>query len=408
MDCLFIHGNYPGQFRHLAPLLVEAGLRVVFLTNRADAKEQAPPGIEIHNFNLHRAPSEHTHHYLRDSEDAVLQGQAILREVNTLISQGLQPRFVVSHGGMGLGLFIKDILPETIHIGYFEWYFQRETTQHLVNDFSIDTQLKSGLRNIPILQELERCDIAVVPTEWQKQQFPQPFHKKLNVIFDGIDRKFFYPKKDGEKQKLNPLTLHNRETNEAFIVPQGAKIISYATRGMETLRGFPEFMRALPELLANDQNLYAVIAGADRRAYSFDAPSHDGSWKRLLLSELENKLPSDRVLFTGLLTYNDYRALLWRSNLHCYFTRPYVTSWSLFEAAACGAHLAVNNNPATTGIADSSTISWVSLENQEELTQQLKQALEEPGKRSRLLPGFDLTTSLEQWEQLLNLALQSN
>ena len=87
MDCLFIHGNYPGQFRHLAPLLAEAGLRVVFLTNRADAKEQAHPGIEIHNYNLHRAPSEHTHHYLRDSEDAVLQGQAILREVNTLISQ---------------------------------------------------------------------------------------------------------------------------------------------------------------------------------------------------------------------------------------------------------------------------------------------------------------------------------
>ena len=176
---------------------------------------------------------------------------------------------------------------------------------------------------------------------------------------------------------------------------------------MDTFLGFHEFMRALPELLANDQKLYAVIAGADRRAYSFDAPSHNGSWKKLLLSELGNKLPSNRVLFTGLLTYNDYRALLWRSSLHCYFT-SYVISWSLFEAAACGAHLAVNNNPATTGIADSSTISWVSLEDQEELTQQLKQALEEPRERSRLLPGFYLTTSLEQWEQLLNLALQSN
>ena len=43
---------------------------------------------------------------------------------------------------------------------------------------------------MPILQELETCDLAVVPTEWQKKQFPSEYEKKLNVIFDGIDRIF--------------------------------------------------------------------------------------------------------------------------------------------------------------------------------------------------------------------------
>lgn len=408
MDCLFIHGNYPAQFRHLAPLLADAGHRVVFLTNRADAKDHAQPGVEVRNYDLHRGPSQHTHHYLQSSEDAVLQGQAVLRSLNDLIAEGFDPRFIVSHGGMGLGLFVKDLLPNAIHIGYFEWFFQAETTKHLVADFDLDTRLKTGLRNLPILQELDRCDAAVVPTEWQKQQFPEVYQEKLRVVFDGIDRQFFKPEGKDTNTSQQTLELRNRETDELFRVPQGKKIISYATRGMETLRGFPEFMRALPELLDYDQNLYAVIAGADRRAYSYDAPSHEGSWKKLLLSELESKLPRDRVLFTGLLTYNDYRSLLWRSDLHCYFTRPYVTSWSLFEAAACEAHLAVNISPATTGIVDNSTISWVTLENQEELTKQLKQALEEPGKHSRLLDGFDLTTSLEQWEKLLNWALQSN
>ena len=33
------------------------------------------------------------------------------------------------------------------------------------------------------------------------------------------------------------------------IVVNQKKLISYATRGMETLRGFPEFMRILPSLL---------------------------------------------------------------------------------------------------------------------------------------------------------------
>ena len=140
---------------------------------------------------------------------------------------------------------------------------------------------------------------------------------------------------------------------------------------METLRGFPEFMRSLPELLGRDETTYAVIAGADRRAYSYEAPSHDGSWKQFLLAELGEQIPLDRILFTGLLDYTDYRALLWRSNLHCYFTRPYVTSWSLFEAAACGARLAVNKSPATQGIAKDESVTWVDLDNQQDLTQKL-------------------------------------
>jgi len=345
---------------------------------------------------------------LQNSEDAVLQGQAILRELNRLFEEGFSPRFVITHGGMGLGLFIKDLLPQAIHIGYFEWYFQPATTQHLVAEFDLDMKLKTGLRNLPILQELERCDAAVVPTQWQKQQFPQPYQEKLKVIFDGIDRQFFHPQDSADNQKRHLLELRNRETNETFAVPEDAKLISYATRGMETLRGFPEFMRALPELLASDDNLYAVIAGADRRAYSHDAPSHGGSWKQLLLAELQERIPQDRVLFTGLLDYIDYRALLWRSDLHCYFTRPYVTSWSLFEAAACGARLAVNKSPATTGIAAEKSVNWVDLDNQQTLNGQLSKALKKPGRRSQLMPGFDLETTLQRWEQFINQALQSS
>ena len=138
-------------------------------------------------------------------------------------------------------------------------------------------------------------------------------------------------------------------------------MVSYATRGMETLRGFPEFMRTLPGILDANETAHIVIAGADRRAYSYDAPIKGGSWKEYMLSELGDKLDTRRVIFCGLLTYEDYRKLLWRSDLHCYFTRPYVTSWSLFEAAACGAKLVCNREPATLDIAVEGTINWVEL-----------------------------------------------
>ena len=48
-------------------------------------------------------------------------------------------------------------------------------------------------------------------------------------------------------------------------------MLSYATRGMEPLRGF-EFIKALPYVLKSNPELNVFIAGADRRAYSYDAP----------------------------------------------------------------------------------------------------------------------------------------
>ena len=62
----------------------------------------------------------------------------------------------------------------------------------MVENFDLDTQLKTSIRNLPILQELERCDIAVVPTEWQKSQFPERYRTKLKTIFDGVDTSFFH------------------------------------------------------------------------------------------------------------------------------------------------------------------------------------------------------------------------
>lgn len=409
MDFLFIHGNYPAQFRHLAASLAQSSNnRVIFLTAREDASEEPLPGVKIRTFACHRSPSPDTHHYVHATEEAVLQGQAVLREISKVVEDGFFPKVVISHGGMGLGLFIKDLLPETLHIGYFEWFFKPETSQYLLEDFNLDTQLKVGLRNLPIIQELERCDLAVVPTNWQKQQFPNAFQNKLRVIFDGIDESFFQRYSSDRDFSSLDLQLQNRESNENVVLKAGSRVLSYATRGMETLRGFPEFLRALPSMLETFPDLEVVIAGKDRRAYSFDAPSHDGSWKYHVMSQLGAFKGRERIHFVGLLNYPDYRNLLWRSTLHCYFTRPYVTSWSLFEAASCGAKLAVSKGPATEGILAADSAIWVDLENQQDINKKLLLGIEKTTKPAKILPGFDLTTSMRKWEKLLNDGLQSS
>ena len=125
------------------------------------------------------------------TEEAVIKGQGVFKAIIGLLEEGFNPSIVIYHGGMGIGLYLKEILPNAKTVGYFEWYFLPETSQYLVEEFDINTKLSGKMRNIPILLELKECDVGVVPTEWQKSQFPKEYHQKLNIIFDGIDRRYF-------------------------------------------------------------------------------------------------------------------------------------------------------------------------------------------------------------------------
>ena len=121
----------------------------------------------------------------------------------------------------------------------------------MVENFDLDTQLKTSMKKPPILQELERCDIAVVPTEWQKSQFPERYRTKLKTIFDGVDTSFFH--KENKTVIDDDISLKNRETGETFEIKKRMEIISYATRGMEPMRGFPEFKKLARKLLEEDK-----------------------------------------------------------------------------------------------------------------------------------------------------------
>ena len=92
-------------------------------------------------------------------------------------------------------------------------------------------------------------------------------------------------------------------------------------------------MRALPSLLRERPRLKAVIVGGD--GVSYGAALHGMSWREFMLSEIGGLDPA-RVLFAGKIDYAAFIALLQRSDAHVYLTYPFVASWSLREAMACG------------------------------------------------------------------------
>ena len=318
---LFIHPNFPAQFRHLAERLGEEGYRVFFLTANP-RPEWVIKGVTKIIYTP--KDSANTKSLFQSVHAAETQAEAVLRACLQLAKQGITPDVIYGASGWGGTWFIKDIFPSARFIGYFEWFYNPLSADILFGRTSEPPTINKvtlRLRNTVILNDLLACDVCITPSKWQLQQFPALFRDRFTVVHDGINTHFFSPQPDQSLQIAN-LPLSGRET-----------IITYATRGMEPYRGFPQFIEALPAILHECPGCHVVIAGDDRVCYG--TPREDGkSWKEYMLEQV--KLPKDRVHFTGPLPYGEYRQLLCASTVHVYLTRPFVLSWSLLEAMSCG------------------------------------------------------------------------
>jgi glycosyltransferase involved in cell wall biosynthesis len=320
---LFLHPNFPAQFRHLATALAEAGHQVVFGTQR---QEGNLPGVDKVLYQPSRDPHPDTHHYVRPLESAVLEGQAVYRVFQDLKKEGFYPDVVFAHSGWGPALFIKDLFPRTKLCCYFEWYYHAHGSDadfDPSDPLNANAEARIRIKNAPILLDWANCDQGLTPTHWQRQQFPPEARAKLKVIHDGVDTAYFQPQ-PGAKLVLPALSLDLSGVDE---------VVTYVARGMEPYRGFPQFMEAVALIQQRRPHCHVVIVGQDRVAYGKQLP--DGkTYKQLMLERLS--LDLSRLHFTGLLPYDQYLQVLKASSVHIYLTRPFVLSWSMLEAMSTG------------------------------------------------------------------------
>jgi glycosyltransferase involved in cell wall biosynthesis len=303
MRILFLHNAFPGQYGALATALAREH-QVVF----ASAQAGSLPGVKTLTYAQARPVRPDTHPYLRWMEDAVLTGQAVYRLCHGLKRRGFVPDVVCAHSGWGPALYVKEIFPDCRLVGYFEWFYRTAGADaDFLEPLAEDDRLRLATRNAALLLDLASSDAAVCPTRFQAEQFPQRLRPLLNVLHDGVDTEFFTP---GQPE---------------------AEIVTYATRGMEPYRGFPQFMRAAALIQRRRPQARIVVAGDDRVVYG----ARGDSWKARMLAELP-QLDQSRLHFAGTLPTDQYRALLQTSSAHVYLTVPFVLSWSLLDAMACG------------------------------------------------------------------------
>ena len=325
MRYLFVHQNFPGQYLHFVRhLLQDQTNEIVFLS---EPNKNNMPGVRRVVYPK-PTPGQTVHPHIRDFDAAVRRAEATAGLARNLRKLGFTPDIIIGHHGWGEMLDLVDVWPGTNLLGYFEFYYQAEG-----QDVGFDSEFPAGPDQLPRIRAMNCINLLALalqqhgqtPTRWQLDRYPAWAQAQIGVLPEGARLDVCRP---APKRRQEPFAIGR------FEVQPGEKLVTYVARNLEPYRCFHVMMRALPDLLKARQDVKVVLVGGDDVSYG--ARLANGTWREHFQRELAGKYDASRVLLPGQLPYSDYLRLLQRSDTHVYLTYPFVASWSLREALACG------------------------------------------------------------------------
>lgn len=323
MHVLFVHRNFPAQFGHVAARLVkQLGWRCSFVSEKPP---QTVAGVQNLQYRVEGGATERTHYFSRTFENAVWHAASVYEALRPFRDE-LRPDLIVGHSGFGSTLYLGELFPDAPVIGYFEFFYRAHGSDL---DFRPDMPpserdvLRTRSRNAMILLDLEYCDAGYSPTEYQAGLLPEAYRPKLEVIHDGIDTSFW--RRDSDPERVvgeRPLE-------------RGERLVTYVSRGLEAMRGFDVFMRVAKRVCEERSDVRFAVVGREEIAYGGDLAHTGGtSFKEHVLAQDDYDL--SRFDFLGNIPPSELRRLFSLSDCHVYLTAPFVLSWSLLDAMACG------------------------------------------------------------------------
>ena len=118
------------------------------------------------------------------------------------------------------------------------------------------------------------------------------------------------------------------------------------------MRGFDIFMKVAKRIYLQYPGVIFVVVGSDRICYGGEEKHiRHATFREHVMAESD--YDSSKFIFTGLLAVSKLVDLLSVSDLHLYFTVPFVLSWSMMDALACGCTvLASDTEPVREMIED--------------------------------------------------------
>jgi glycosyltransferase involved in cell wall biosynthesis len=404
MNFLFLHQNFPAQFRHIAAALAgDVRHTVVGLGESENVKvnPKVHPHLNVFGYPAPPAVNPSTHHYIQPFEHHIRRGQNVIRALNTISQSGFIPDVVVGHSGWGETMFVRDIYPQARIVDYCEFFYQPKGSD--VNfDAEFPTQVddifRVRVKNSTQWMNLLDCDLGISPTHWQRSTYPSLIQEKIHVIHEGIHTHVVTPNANA----------HIRVGHQDF--KAGDEILTYVARNLEPYRGFHVFMRSLPEILERRPNARVLIVGGDQVSYGAPLPNGQ-SYKDKYMQALNGRLDTSRVHFLGRVSYADFIKVLQVSAAHVYLTYPFVLSWSMLEAMSAGCLVIGSSTPPVQEVIEHQRNGLlVDFFDSAQLAHTVCEALAHPLRyaalraqaRQTIIERFDLTTHcLPQWINLL-------
>ena len=345
MKYLFVHQNFPGQYLHIVQhLLKDPGNDIVFIS---EPNKNSIPGVRRVNYQTPVAGSD-THPYVAGYDAAARRAQLVAGLGLNLRTLGFIPDIIIGHHGWGELLDITDVWPGVPILGYFEFYYSPQG-QDVGYDpeypVGVDHHARIRAMNVINLLALALEQHGQTPTQWQLTRYPDWAQPRIRMLPEGARL---------DVCRADPAVKKAPVSFGDFVIEPGDRLVTYVARNLEPYRGFHTMMRTLPDLLRARPDVKVVIVGGDDVSYG--ARLAHGTWREALQGELAGQYDASRVLLPGQLAYLDYLKLLQRSDVHVYLTYPFVLSWSLREAMACGcAILGADVEPVREFIIDGET-----------------------------------------------------
>jgi glycosyltransferase involved in cell wall biosynthesis len=257
MHVLFVHQNFPAQFGHIAHHLIkQRGWTSTFVSETPSGNVS---GIQKIQYKPVGGARTSTHYCTRTFENGIAHAHGVFEACKA--HPELHPDLIVGHSGFGSTLFLTELFPGTPVVNYFEYYYHPHGSDM---DFRSDFQpaemdfLRARARNAMVLLDLVNCRAGYSPTHFQRELFPAELRHKIAVIFDGIETDIFHRRTDVPRRVGN------------LVVQSSTRIVTYVSRGFESMRGFDIFMRAAKRIYQQFHDVLFVVVGSDRICYGGD------------------------------------------------------------------------------------------------------------------------------------------
>lgn len=386
MRILLIHRNFPGQFRYLAPELVKAGHKVSVLTW---AGNQNPRILPTANYTHEMGRTPGLAGFYTDN---IENGAAAAKTADEMRKRGTPiPEVIFGSINWGETLYLKDIWPESRHLGYAEFFYGTQGRDTGFDpEFSrvgLEANCRTVARTGHLLLGASRSDALLSPTAWQASTFPDEIRPKISVIHDGVETK-----------RITPDPKATYKVPGGPLLKVGDEVLTFVNRNLEPYRGFHIVMRALPKLMAARPELQVVMVGGDGRGYG-SVPGKDKTWRQYMLAEVGDKIDLKRLHFVGRIPYDEFLSLLRVGRAHAYLTYPFVLSWSMVEAMSLGCVVVGSNTPPVAElIEDKVTGRLVDFFDVDGWVETLKEVLSDPkghqkmrdAARQHVIDNYDL------------------